>query len=47
MKASELKQRAFESISKEIDDLEKQMTAEAKKGMLRIEVKVLSDAKNL
>lgn len=44
MKASELKQKAFDSISKEIKDIEKLMCEAADKGMLKAEVKSLSDA---
>lgn len=44
MKASELKQKAFDSISKEIKEIEKLMCAAADKGMLRIEISNLSDA---
>lgn len=44
MKASELKQKAFDSISKEIKEIEKLMCQAAEKGMLKVEVSVLSDA---
>ena len=44
MKASELKQKSFDSISKEIKALESVMVKAAEQGQLKVEITTISDA---